>query len=198
MDRRNVARGGGRIGRAAERSSGAFSTDIRFSGVDGIAASSRTLRQALGGQAMGNADDRGGRTRSRGVRGSGRSTGGGLARLRQEGSKDAAKRAGHGPKAGRKSGPRLVSARDLHRRWLKDPEYRDAYDALAPEFEAAAAVIRARANAGLSQEALARKAGTSQAAIARLEGGHVAPNLRTLERIAVATGTRLRFEFVPG
>ena len=91
-----------------------------------------------------------------------------------------------------------MSARALHRQWLKDPEYRAAYDALGPEFEAAAAVIRARALAGLSQEALARRAGTSQAAIARLEGGRVEPNLRTLKRIAAATGTRLKFEFVPG
>lgn len=90
-----------------------------------------------------------------------------------------------------------MSAKALHRRWLKDPAYRKAYADLAPEFETAAAVIRARALAGLTQEALARKTGTSQAAIARLEGGRIAPNLRTLRRIAAATGTRLRFDFVP-
>lgn len=147
---------------------------------------------------MGNANDRGGWTRPRGLRGGGGSTGGRAARLRQEGPKDAAKRVGHGAKASGKGRTRFVSARGLHRRWLKDPAYRDAYDALAPEFEAAAAVIRVRAKAGLTQEALARKVGTSQAAIARLEGGNAVPNLRTLKRIAVATGTRLKFEFVSG
>jgi hypothetical protein len=39
----------------------------------------------------------------------------------------------------------VTSIRTLHRRWLKDPEYRAAYDALAPEFELARELITARA-----------------------------------------------------
>lgn len=44
---------------------------------------------------------------------------------------------------------------DLHAGWMKDPAYRTEYDALDSEFAVAAALIRARANAGLTQEQLA-------------------------------------------
>jgi transcriptional regulator with XRE-family HTH domain len=38
---------------------------------------------------------------------------------------------------------------------------------------------------------------TTQAAIARLESGRVKPSTRTLERLAAATGMRLRISFEP-
>jgi transcriptional regulator with XRE-family HTH domain len=38
---------------------------------------------------------------------------------------------------------------------------------------------------------------TTQAVIARLESGRVKPSTRTLERLAKATGTRLRITFEP-
>ena len=81
--------------------------------------------------------------------------------------------------------------RDKHKEWLKKPAYRKAYEALAPEFEIASAVIEARMRAGLSQAALARKIGTKQPAIARIEGGQL-PSTATLQRIAKATGSKLR------
>ena len=79
--------------------------------------------------------------------------------------------------------------------WRKDPRYRKAYNALEEEFSLATAVIRARANAGLTQEQLARRMRTTQAVIARLESGRVKPSTRTLERLATATGMRLRITF---
>ena len=60
--------------------------------------------------------------------------------------------------------------RDKHKDWSKQPAYRKAYEAFAPEFEVASAVIEARIRAGLSQAALANKIGTKQPAIARIEG----------------------------
>lgn len=39
---------------------------------------------------------------------------------------------------------------DLHAGWLKDPAYRKEYEALESEFTLAAALIRARAEAGLT------------------------------------------------
>jgi transcriptional regulator with XRE-family HTH domain len=39
--------------------------------------------------------------------------------------------------------------------------------------------------------------GTSQAAVARLESGRSNPSIKTLQRYAVATGTRLRIVFEP-
>ena len=81
--------------------------------------------------------------------------------------------------------------RDKHKEWIKQPAYRKAYEELAPEFEVASAVIEARMRAGLSQAALAKKIGTKQPAIARIEGGKL-PSTATLQRIAKATGSKLR------
>lgn len=46
----------------------------------------------------------------------------------------------------------------LHESWAKDdPVYRNDYDALEGEFALASAMIRARAEAGLTQEQLAKR-----------------------------------------
>jgi ribosome-binding protein aMBF1 (putative translation factor) len=76
--------------------------------------------------------------------------------------------------------------------WRKDPEHEKAYDALEDEFTLAAAMIKARAHAGLTQQQLAERMHTTQAVIARLESGRVKPSTRTLERLAAAMGMRLR------
>jgi len=92
---------------------------------------------------------------------------------------------------------RLVSADELHTKWMKEPKYRKVYDDLEEEFRLASALIEARARAGLTQEELAVRMKTKQAVIARLERGRVKPSTRTLERIAKATGHRLRISFEP-
>ena len=91
----------------------------------------------------------------------------------------------------------MSNVADLHEKWLKDPEYRAAYDSLGPEFEVARAPIGARSRAGLTQSELAERMETTQSVVARLESGRVLPSTRTLERIAQATGTRLRIAFDP-
>jgi len=58
-------------------------------------------------------------------------------------------------------------------------------------------MIKARASAGLTQEQLAQRMNTTQAVIARLESGRVKPSTRTLERLAHATGMKLRISFEP-
>jgi transcriptional regulator with XRE-family HTH domain len=73
---------------------------------------------------------------------------------------------------------------------MKEPKYRAAYAALAPEFELAAELISARTRAGLSQAQLAKRMRTTQSAVARIESGKHWPSRRTLERYARATGTR--------
>jgi ribosome-binding protein aMBF1 (putative translation factor) len=81
--------------------------------------------------------------------------------------------------------------------WRKDPEYVKAYDALEEEFARANMVISARAHADLSQAELAERMGTSQSAIARLESGRFKPSTRTLEKLAAATGMKLRIVLEP-
>ena len=85
----------------------------------------------------------------------------------------------------------------LHKKWLKDPNYRREYEGLEEEFALASAIIDARSRAGLTQEELAAKMRTSQSAVARLESGRTIPSGSTLKRFARATGTRLRITFEP-
>jgi ribosome-binding protein aMBF1 (putative translation factor) len=91
----------------------------------------------------------------------------------------------------------MTRVKTLHRTWSKDRNYRAAFDALDEEFSLARILIGARVRAGLSQAQLARRMKTSQSYVARIEGGHVRPSTRALERIATATGTRLRIDFEP-
>lgn len=79
--------------------------------------------------------------------------------------------------------------------WFKDPEFVREYEALEEEFALATALIKARSDAGLTQEELAQRMGTTQSAVARLEGGKSRPSTATLAKFAKATGTRLRVSF---
>jgi transcriptional regulator with XRE-family HTH domain len=85
----------------------------------------------------------------------------------------------------------------LHKKWLKDREYRKAYEALDEEFALAAAIMKARNRAGLSQAELARRMKTTQSTVARLESGRGRPSTRTLDRFAKATGHRVKITFEP-
>jgi predicted transcriptional regulator len=81
---------------------------------------------------------------------------------------------------------------ELKARLLANPEVKAGYDALTPEFEISAELVRARLRPGLSQAELAVRIGTSQSAIARLESGQTLPSTKTLLRYAEATGSRFR------
>ncbi len=91
----------------------------------------------------------------------------------------------------------MTKVSKLRREWAKDPEYRQTYDELAPEFALAQALIEARTRADLTQAELASRMQVTQPTVARLESGRVHPSTRTLERIARATGTHLRISFEP-
>jgi len=91
----------------------------------------------------------------------------------------------------------MTKLRDLHKKWMKDPEYRREYDALEEEFALILEVAKARQRAGLSQAELAKRMKTTQSTIARLESGRGLPSTRTLSRYAKATGHRLKISFEP-
>ncbi len=67
---------------------------------------------------------------------------------------------------------------------LADPEFREEYEKLAPEYEFKKALIGARLKAGHTQKQLADLMGTKQSAIARLESGRQMPTLDTLQKLA--------------
>ena len=91
----------------------------------------------------------------------------------------------------------MTKVRDLHKKWMKDPEYRKEYDALEEEFALMMEIAKARSRSGVSQAELARRMQTTQSTIARLESGRGLPSTRTLGRFAKATGHRLRISFEP-
>jgi DNA-binding XRE family transcriptional regulator len=76
----------------------------------------------------------------------------------------------------------------LKARLLANPKVKVEYDALAPEFEISAELVKARLRAKLSQAELAARIGTSQSTIARLESGQTLPSTKTL---SCATPRRL-------
>jgi transcriptional regulator with XRE-family HTH domain len=89
----------------------------------------------------------------------------------------------------------MTKISNLHKKWIKNPDYRKAYDESRMEYEIAQEIIEARMKSGLSQEELAALMSTSQSAIARLESGASLPTLRTLTKLAAATNTYIEIHF---
>ena len=83
-------------------------------------------------------------------------------------------------------------------RALARHDVREADEALGDEFAFLAEVLRARAEAGLTQAQLAERVGTTQSAIARLESGALkhSPSIATLQKYAKALGYRVEVKFV--
>lgn len=78
---------------------------------------------------------------------------------------------------------------------LKNPKIKAEYDKLQPEFEVIRAIIRARANEGITQADLAKKIGTKQSVISRLESGNANPSIAFLKKLAAALNTHLEIKF---
>lgn len=85
----------------------------------------------------------------------------------------------------------MTRLRDLKKRLMEDPEFREEYALADQEYSLVAQLIRARTEAKLTQTEVAQRLGTTQSAIARLEGGRISPSIATLRRYAEATGNRL-------
>jgi ribosome-binding protein aMBF1 (putative translation factor) len=89
----------------------------------------------------------------------------------------------------------MTKVNTLHQKWMKDEDYRKAHEELAPEFDLARTLIAARVAAGLTQAQLAKRMATTQSVVARMESGRSRPSTQTLEKLAAATGTRLKITF---
>lgn len=91
-----------------------------------------------------------------------------------------------------------------HQKFLAKAQKREgfteAYEALELELEylLASHMLKARARAGLTQDAVAERMGTTKSAISRLESaGKHTPSLATLKRYAQAVGCELQIKLVP-
>lgn len=90
------------------------------------------------------------------------------------------------------------SLKSFRQRALAQPAVRREYERLADEFAFLDDILKARAESGLSQAAVAAQMGTTQSAVARLESatsGH-SPSIATLQRYAAALGYRLQLRLV--
>ena len=88
--------------------------------------------------------------------------------------------------------------KDFKARALARPDVRREYEGLKEEFEILDEILKARAEAGLTQAELAARMGTTQSAVARLETamGKHSPSIGTLKRYASALGYRLQVRLV--
>ncbi|SEA04295.1 MULTISPECIES: helix-turn-helix domain-containing protein [unclassified Oribacterium] len=91
----------------------------------------------------------------------------------------------------------MTTLNDFIEEQLKDPVFKEKYDALEPEYSLIQALIDARKENGMTQKQLADATGISQADISRLEHGTGNPSVKTLQRIAQALHMALKIEFVP-
>jgi transcriptional regulator with XRE-family HTH domain len=84
---------------------------------------------------------------------------------------------------------------------LSNPDTKNGYDELEEEFALFGEMLKARLNAGKTQEDIARSLHTTTSAISRLEnsGGkqHHSPTIATLRKYAQALGCELRVQFIP-
>ena len=79
---------------------------------------------------------------------------------------------------------------------LKDMKFKKHYEEEGRKLALGYKIAKARHEAGLTQKALAKKIHTSQAAVARIErGDYLGYSLRTLEKVALATGAHLEIHF---
>lgn len=86
---------------------------------------------------------------------------------------------------------------DFLQEQLRDPEFRQEYEALQPEHAVVQAMIDARRASGLTQKELSERTGIAQGDISKLENGNANPSIRTLQRLAAGMGMTLKIEFTP-
>lgn len=91
---------------------------------------------------------------------------------------------------------KLLDFKDILTEELKDRDFNKFYQEEGRRLALGYKIAKLRQKLGLSQKELAKEIHTSQATIARLEDGeYLGYSLRTLEKIALATGTRLEVQF---
>jgi DNA-binding XRE family transcriptional regulator len=87
---------------------------------------------------------------------------------------------------------KYIDSEDWHKKQMRNPEYRKAYEALEVEYRIKSDVLRKRIEKDMTQADLAHKTGIDQATISRLENGNYNPSIKFLERIAKGLGAKLK------
>ena len=91
----------------------------------------------------------------------------------------------------------MSSYRDYKEKALQNPEVKEEYDALEPEYDIIQEMISARVDQNITQKELSARTGITQADISRIENGTRHPGLRMVNRMADGLGMQLKLEIVP-
>ena len=84
------------------------------------------------------------------------------------------------------------------KRAMKRDGFKKAYNDLGEEYTLIHEMLAARAQAGLTQEAVAKYMGTTKSAISRLESLYKhTPSINSLKKYAQAVGCLLEIRFIP-
>lgn len=92
---------------------------------------------------------------------------------------------------------KLVSAKEVHKKDMKDPEFRAEWERTALARSVSELLLAYRVKHDISQTELAKRLGTGQAKVSRLESGTHTPNLQTLKKIATALEIDLKIVLRP-
>lgn len=84
----------------------------------------------------------------------------------------------------------------IEKRKRTDPKFAKDFESGYQEFKIGILLRQAREQAGVTQEALARRTKTKKSAISRLENHAEDVRLSTIKRVAQALGKSLRIELV--
>ena len=90
----------------------------------------------------------------------------------------------------------MSSYRDYKEKALQNPEVKEEYDALEPEYDIIQAMISARVDQNITQKELSARTGITQADISRIENGTRNPSLSMVKKLARGLGMQLKLEFV--
>ena len=91
---------------------------------------------------------------------------------------------------------KLLDFQNVLKEELKDKKFKKFYEEEGRRLALGYKIAKLRQKQGLTQKELAKEIHTSQATVARLEGGdYLGHSLRTLEKVALATGTHLEIQF---
>jgi DNA-binding XRE family transcriptional regulator len=89
-----------------------------------------------------------------------------------------------------------LTLKDVVSKELRDKEFKKFYEEEGRHLAVGYKIAQLRKKLGWTQKDLASRLHTSQATVARLEGGdYDGYSLRTLEKIAMVTGTHLDLNF---
>ena len=78
---------------------------------------------------------------------------------------------------------------------MENPEFREEYEKMRPEFDITRALVAARISQHLTQEELSQRSGVRQSNISRIENGTASPIVATLQALASGMGKKLVISF---